>query len=332
MVEVSEGFEATGIDIATEGIRKTYDIFGRAFDAESGQGIVGLLVGFGAVSKSSNNVGAWGNFGHRTNSQGEFHLPGILPGKYAVFVETDNDSEFHCEPAMIEIGNSDVTGVEVKLRRGALINGLAVVEGMNDPSVTAKLSQLQLGFTTASDSVTAPRSGGVKIKPDGSFRINGVKPGKVTIRTYGQARGFSILRIERDGVSQDTGIDVAANDRIVNVRLVLGYGTSAVRGQVKIAGGQLPPDIAISVYLQRLDDSRRVGTGGAVDTRGQFLIEGVIPGEYELRLNVTSRSFSEDILATIRAKAESFRQRISAGAGETQAVIALDLGQKEGNQ
>ena len=333
VVEVSEGFEATGIDIATEGVKKTYDIFGRVFDAESGQGVAGLQLGFGVVSQGSNNIGPWGAGGQRTNSQGEFHMPGILPGKYAVFAQTEYDSEFHSEPVMIEIADGDVTGVEIKLRRGASINGVAVIEGVNDPAVTSKLSQLQLGFTIASDSLTAPRGGNVKINPDGKFRVNGMKPGKVTVSTYGPAaRGFSILRIERDGGSLGNVIEIAPGDRTINARLVLGYGAAAIRGQVKFAGGSPPPDITFTVYAQKLDDGRRIGSGGGLDARGQFLIEGMMPGEYELRLRVNSRTFGGEVPPLIRARAESFSQRISVGAGETQAVIAFDLSQKEGNQ
>jgi hypothetical protein len=169
----------------------------------------------------------------------------------------------------------------------------------------------------------------VKINPDGSFRVNGMRPGKVSVSVTGPAsRGFSLLRVERDGTSQGNEFEIAAGERTVNVRLVIGYGTSTIRGQMKVVGGPLPPGVMPCASLKKLDDGRTAGRGGCVDARGQFLIENVIPGEYELRLYINS----EDIPPLIRAKVESFRQRVIAGAGETQATVVFDLGQREGNQ
>jgi hypothetical protein len=331
VVEVSEGSETSGIDIVTEGVRKTYDVFGRVFDVESGQGVAGLEVGYGPVSKTTNNIGPWATGGQRTDSQGAFHIPSVLPGKYAVFARTDYESEFDCEPVMIEIADGDVNGVEIKLLRGATINGLAVVEGVNDPAVTAMLTQLQIRFNVKSAALNPPRGGNVKINPDGGFRVNGMKPGRVFVSIFGPAaRGFTLLRVERDGASQGPVFDIAAGERSVNVRLVFGYGKSMVRGQIK--GAEQLPTVGFMVFLQKPDGGGGIGRGGAVDARGQFLIEDVIPGEYELKLVATSRTAGAEVPPVIRAKAENFRQRISVGAGETPAIIVFDLGQREGSQ
>jgi hypothetical protein len=97
--------------------------------------------------------------------------------------------------------------------------------------------------------------------------------------------------------------------------------------------------------------ARRIGAGqgatsynyhpeqAAIDTRGQFLIEHMSPGDYELLLSINHpQSYNPDQnkmmeLNGIYRATEKVRQRVSATNGTvTQVTLVLDLGQKEGNQ
>lgn len=57
------------------------------------------------------------------------------------------------------------------------------------------------------------RPASFKINRDGSFRVNGLAPGIVQFNAFGsrELAGFSLLRVEVEGVSQKIGIEVAAS-------------------------------------------------------------------------------------------------------------------------
>ncbi len=60
VVEVSEGFEATGIDIKVAEPKKTYDVFGRVENAETGQPVAGVRMTIGSLMDGGKRVGGMG--------------------------------------------------------------------------------------------------------------------------------------------------------------------------------------------------------------------------------------------------------------------------------
>ena len=128
VIDVSEGFD-TGIDIKMADAMKTYDVFGRVVNADTGQPMAGVRMSFGSLMDGGKRIGAVGSFGNQSDAQGEFHIPGVLPGKYAAFASREQDSDLYSEPVLFEIGDEDVTGLVVKMKRGGSISGVAVIEG-----------------------------------------------------------------------------------------------------------------------------------------------------------------------------------------------------------
>ena len=55
----------------------------------------------------------------------------------------------------------------------------------------------------------------------------------------GGPAALRILRIERNGMELRDGVDVRSGEDINGLRLVLGAGSSVLRGEVKIEGGPL---------------------------------------------------------------------------------------------
>ena len=74
--------------------------------------------------------------GNQTDANGKFRLEGLQPGRYTLSTFAAGlDNSTYSEPSPFEISDSDVTGIEIKLRRGATISGVAVVESNSDPAV-----------------------------------------------------------------------------------------------------------------------------------------------------------------------------------------------------
>src|SRR5205807_4068016 len=115
------------------------------------------------------------------------------------------------------------------------------------------------------------------------------RPGRVSLDvgalSASDSRGFSITRIEREGVLQNRQIEIQSGHDVSGVRIYLAYGTGVIRGQVKIEGGTLPSDAVIFVGLMHEGMER---FGGQADSRGRFLLEHIPAGTYEVTMQIYS--------------------------------------------
>jgi protocatechuate 3,4-dioxygenase beta subunit len=288
VIEVGEGSEATNVDITLGRSTTTYAVSGQVVDAETGKPIPNVAMGYGDVSDDDNQMGAFGIGGH-SDTEGRFRIEGLLPGRYAAFTVPNEQHDTYSVPVPFEVSEGDVAGLIIKVRRGASISGLVVIEGTSDRSILARLTQLHIRYWPESEALAAPNFGeGEKINPDGSFRIRGLRPGKVRLMLGGwpPLKGFSLLRVERDGVEQRAGIvEVPAGGHVPGVRLVIEYGSGIVRGQVRVENGTLPEGSHLYIIVRRLNQAELSLPGTEVDARGRFVLDGLPAGEYQLRMS-----------------------------------------------
>ncbi len=336
IVKVSEGQEVTGIDISIGAARKNYDVAGRLTYSENGQPAAGVEIGYGVVASDGKRIGPTANNDFKTDANGEFRLQNILPGKYVAFADPELGDNWYSEPVRFEIGEADVEGLELKLHRSGTISGVAVIEGTADPIVLAKLTALRLNAFVSGSNLIAPTYRN-KITPaaNGSFTAKGIAPGRAVFSlAYNEAlSAFTILRVERDGVPQSEGIEIGAGEQISGVRVVIGYGKGVIRGQVQVVGGVIPNTIQIRVYVRQPGGRMSSLNSATVDVRGQFRIENLPSGEYELVLSPSYRSEEAPSgFEEWKRLLEDFKQRVTVGEGETPVTIPLDLSRKGGNQ
>jgi len=329
-VEVSEGAEITDVDILIAEARKTFDIKGRVVRAETGEPAEGIEIYYSMHREGGGIVGPRSQVA-RSNSEGEFLFQGVLPGKYAIYPQIGGEREYFSDAVICEITDGGFDGVEVKLQQGSSISGTIVIEGSNDPAVRAKLSQVSIGgFSKNQQSVILPREG-ARINADGSFRIAGLRPGRIYFALGGdpKAGGFAIKRIERGGAQAQDGIEVGPGENLSNVRVIVGHGNLTLRGEVKVIGGSLPPHIGIYVNLNRVSESESgPPLGTFVDARGQFMFQNLIPGDYEVRLICNNFQPGEPRDKSLSKLIYKTRQKISFGANSQPMVtLVVDLGQ-----
>jgi hypothetical protein len=339
VIEVSESSEATNIDITVHDPKQTQDVYGRVVDAGSGQPVADVEVMLGGV-RNGRYTGGYSGSGARSGPNGEFRMFGVLPGKYAILARPDetNSSGFISDPVIVDIGEDTVTGVEVKVRQGASISGVVVIEGTNDPKIQAKLSQISLSAyvrSTGQGPPAPPGRGFARVNADGSFRIGGLQSGKVAISMGGSpdTRGLVIARIEHNGAPASEGIEVDAGEQVTGVRVVLVYGTLAIRGEFRIVGGALPAGYMFYATARRVDQPAQNQAGAEIDARGQFVIENLPPGEYDLGVVPLFYTDGQQLNPEIRRLISSVKERVVLSGGNSPPIVlTLDLNRKEGDR
>jgi hypothetical protein len=301
IVEVEAGAVVESIDIRLGAPLKAYAVAGRAVDAESGQPVFGVSINIGR----ERGPGPAGASSGVTDAEGKFRVTGLTSGRYTATVRSSGspgggaemNSDYYSEPVSFEINDDNATGVEVKVHRGASIAGAVVVEGANDPSVAARLSQLTISANSRGQSQGQAGRGGAggrqnfaQVGAQGSFRIGGIAPGRVRLNVNGLGGGgrgggeFSLVRIERNGAAINGDLDVASGEQITGIRVVVGYGTGVIQGRVVVTGGALPAGTRLMVSVRSLNSAGQ-NRPAQVDASGQFRVEGLFTGSYEVRLN-----------------------------------------------
>jgi hypothetical protein len=297
-------------------------------DADTGRPVDGVKVAVDGVSGDGIPNGDRGMDELQSGPNGAFRFFGLSPGKYALFVPSRFYNGFVSDPVIVDISEGDATGIELKVRQGAAsISGVVVIEGTNDPKVLAKLSQVHLyaSIRLAESKLLSPiEAPFVTVNADGSFRFTGLPAGKAWISRWSQSDDLRIARIERNGATAGAGIELVAGEQVTGVRVVLLYGALTLRGAMKVVGGTLPADCRFWIYALGTGQNAEYSRNAIIDARGQFVIENLAPGEYEIRVYAGCPD------PEIGQRFSSVRKRVFVGGDNQQPfTFVVDLSRKE---
>jgi len=305
VINVTSGSETINIDIVVGRPVTGFKVSGRIVDAETGKPLSHINYGIfqGTEHGGSSTVGR--NF---TNANGEFRLENLLPGKYAVFI-APGDSGVRGDSVSFEVVDRDVADLVINTGKAASLSGVVVFEGSeqaatikpNDLFINAWAENVQQYFGGNSSAVNA----------DGSFRIGGLKNGRIRFglssRSQNDNKQIELVRVERDGVEQTSGLMLKDGQQVTGLRLVAKYLTGAIHGQIKVEGDELLPNTRLSIWITTLDPSRpgyqsNGGNSPQVDSRKRFAIQGLAAGTYEVSVAVfepgrfdTSRIYKQQV-------------------------------------
>lgn len=291
VIEVSEGSEATNIDIALGPTLQMFSASGRVINSESGAPVPQIRFGLHRIKGERVE---YVNLHAISNTRGEFMLEGLTPGKYGIYLFTDQSTELRVERTTFDVIDSDLTGLTIKLAKAATVSGVAILES-DDKVAQRKFLEMKLhgyveSFPGTSIAVSSP------IAADGSFRLTGLPNGTANFAIFPAGgfvpTGFVIARIERDGAPVP-GLILKDGETVTGVKVIVRYGTSSVRGVVTFENGTLEPNMRVMVRL-----SKGPGEGlpydrqAQVDARNQFFIDNIPSGMYELRITVFGAGIS----------------------------------------
>ena len=289
IIEVSEGSEANNVDIKLGAVVQTFSVSGRVIDGEKGLPLPNIRFGLQRmVGQRSEFAGS----SMVSNAQGEFFAEGLIPGKYGIYLFQNITTEMRVETISFDIVDEDLTGVLIKLSKGASLSGVVVLD-TEDKAALEQLAQLQVRAYVASQGPSSfgGQSSVSKIAADGSFRLAGLPGGTASLSlgmvNMPQAKGFTIARIERDGVVMPRGVEVKEGENVTGLRVFVSFGNAIIRGVVKLENGSLPPGVIMFVRVSKPGETGPASVRPAqVDARGHFLMEGIPPGAYELMVMV----------------------------------------------
>ena len=257
---------------------------------------------------------------------GQFSFGGVAPGRYQIRARGQTQTN---GPALfatfgLVVDGRDITNIEMTLRPGAILNGQVVLERRHAPrslSLTSLTVRAPLvdgsGF---GDAITG------RVRRDGSFQIRGLIAGRHHVMVEGVPESWILETVFLRGHDiTDQPFDVAEEQQLQDVRVVLTDGGSDVSGRVRDAHDQPAPDAAVLVFSVSpqywIPGGRRLRLL-RTNTDGGFTLAGLPPGAY---LAIAAKAVDESLigrtqfLEQLRDAATPF----SITAGE--ARVTLDL-------
>jgi len=318
VIEVAEGFEVSNIDIKVGAPPQRFSVSGRIID-ETGQPVSKVRIGLSSIIVIDANLTSYesGDNGTVSDEQGRFRLTNVQAGKYELSIHAGEEGDLQPHaPVQFDVSDADVNDLLVNVVKGALIAGTVVIEGPRlSPQTSLQTSVIV--YTTGAGGLSWAAS--TPVKPDGSFVIGGVRTGTLTFKmgSWNRNHGFTLNRIERDGVVQNA-IQIQGAEHVTGIRLFVSYSSGSIRGVVKISNGTLPAGSRISAQVSQPEDANLDIGEVEIDTRGHFLIEGLAAGTYQLLVFVHDPQ-------TGKGPVMSRQQVTVTDGGVTDVIVTLDL-------
>jgi protocatechuate 3,4-dioxygenase beta subunit len=312
LIDVTEGSEATNVDITLRRTLKVFTVYARVVD-ENGQPLANVRYG---LQKTREN-GSSSSSGFVSDGRGEIKLDNVLPGKYALFLEPTAQRDSYVEPVRFEVVDQDVKDLILKATSGSSVSGVVVLEGVDDKVAAAKLTQLMvMAHIQSKDHQFAGSSPNAIVNADGSFKVSGLRGGNVHFAIWGRGPGamdpIEVTQIERDGAALPT-LEIKPGEHVKGVRLIVRQRSGRIRGLVKFENG---PTLNTRAHVMLTKAGENSGLMLQLDDRGRFISEPLPAGVYEVRV----------IAYPPQGRSVTAKQQVAVTDNQvTEVVLTLDM-------
>ncbi len=213
----------------------------------------------------------WNQASAMTDAAGNFRLDGLKPGPYKPKAEADDAYGLAEEQAILGLGETSEP-IVIKAHPAFFIEGTVVIAGESGSQACEE------GWVTLSDRANG-RSEWGSPEGDGTLRVRGLLPGEFEVEI--SCDGF--VSAERYPKVQLVDTSVAG----LKWEVTRGQ---AIRGVVVDASGKPVPRVNVSARPKPDPSQPRAhqtgAWGGDTDAQGKFELAGLLPGEYQISLNV----------------------------------------------
>jgi uncharacterized protein (DUF2141 family) len=275
--------------------------------------------------------------GATTDEKGQFRIGGLAPGKYRVKaapenrllppeIRTDGTVEAHYIATWYPNSQEAKSSMRVEVPAGVEMNAIDI-HLLRAPIVRISGTVTGLPAGTANVEIEMRQAGGVMwsmtaVKPDGTFQIWRLDPGKYSISARWDLNGRTLR-------SAPVDIDVAgSNVEDIDLRIIPPFNIS---GQLVFDDERAKPHGLKRLDLANVDDGPAPGAGKMEDD-GSFLVQDVHPGRYRVSLSWKpafvksmrqgSAAIEGDILEVRYGGAAPLSVLVSSAAGEIFGTVS----------
>ena len=240
------------------------------------------------------------SFGRRgkLSPDGKFIFDHVVPGEYTLRL-VGNDASSGQSPRFrsrhllarqdVEVGASDVEGVDLAVLSPIVLTGRVSVDGVDNPN----FSQIHIAIAPAADDVAYGSYQNAQVAADGTFSMENLSPAKYVVHATGGPVGTYLKSLTFNGqdlltqemdLSQGSGGELAVAFHTGVAEIDGTVQTSSQPSQIPLAsptGGQAASPFPMVVLVP--DHLAPDGTGwlvGAAQPSGAFTLPNVRPGRY----------------------------------------------------
>ena len=324
-IQVSAARELTGIDlILTEAV--AYTISGKIVGSD-GKPVINGWVNPMRLPMTEMMFALGGD--NSTDSQGNFKLTNVFPGKYRLVAMTNREGKQQTASTQVEVTNADVEGILITMGEGAEIAGRLIVEEMVED---LDIRRLRVSL------VADPERGGLfmgwgtggEVKDNLTFRLVNLSEseGRFQVTGLKETTFVKSIRVEGREVVDQT-VEIKGSGRLEGVEIVISSEGASVRGVVRqeengpvVKGATViafPADIE-----KRFPNSRFIKTA-QTDQQGGYSLRGFPPSEYlisALKKHEAGLESDENFLKELEKVA--VKVKLNPGEDKTESLIAVD--------
>jgi len=310
----------------------------------NGQPLEGVMVNARPRTAGAANPLVFPSATARTDKSGNFTLTSVPPGDYTLNAQTttivtsdnsgdgrrtmvftmrttggggDGESEFGSVP--LSVSGDDMSNVVIATSKGVSASGKVVYEGGSQPSRnTLRIS----AASPESDGPLAMLGSSSSVTPDGTFEIKGLV-GRRLFRLSNMPAGWVLKAVRHNGADiTDDGLDIAPNQPVSGLEVVLTTKTTEISGTVK-AGSEPATDYTVVIFS---DDPQKWSVpmprhiaSARPNQEGRFEVKNLPEGSYyviALEYIAQGDWFDPEVLDRLKAKA----QRFTLAEGEVQTL------------
>jgi hypothetical protein len=279
-IESRSGDSITGIDITLTPAQPG-QISGQVIDGTTGTPVTGANL----ILQSDSSVRTGGFPGIISvtldwGPQGHFRMTSVAPGSWILVANAGSDQTILYAEAPVNLSpGENLSGLQVTLMPPIELSGQISA----DPSPALNLGSLWVNLQPAfSNALPQPASGGVK--PDGTFVLQNIPPGKFRINVAGFPPQYYLKSATLDGADVlENGLTLMAGEPPGKLALFLSLDGGSIQGTVldedgKPVAGAVVALIPEPPHRDREDLYSNVRT----NSMGQFTMPGLALGDYKL--------------------------------------------------